>query len=134
MDPKNVTSLELSKELKEFGWKKKTEFWWVKCSDKSWELTDNDFQMNYKIKFPAPLATEILEELPIDIAGHDLEMVIYKAAGGRGYSVSYPHKYGGSFGYCDLSLTTALAKIWLCLRISSRSQKKSKPKKETHGR
>lgn len=69
MNPSHVVSLELAKELKEAGWNKETEFWWVGFTkDGLFELVHNrEFTQSWKgnwIKIPAPLATEILEELP----------------------------------------------------------------------
>ena len=83
MIEQHVTSLGVSKELREAGWKKKTEFWRVDMADKrekgnSWykphwmlidkecagaRLTNTDGKDE---QYPAPLATEILEELTYD--------------------------------------------------------------------
>ena len=66
---KHVTSLEWSRKLKEAGWKKGTEFWWIITSTTNWHVSygkpDKTWQkMNQGNFYPAPLATELLEELP----------------------------------------------------------------------
>ena len=65
---KHCVSLELAKQMKEAGWKKKTEFWWIfpSGSHKGFELVN--FRPLSSEHYPAPLATEILEELPLGIA------------------------------------------------------------------
>ena len=72
MNEKHVTSLEISKQLKEAGWTKETEFWWVhnKLRDEDklcYGLTQcfKDHPESWEY-YPAPLATEILEELTND--------------------------------------------------------------------
>lgn len=77
MTQNHVVSSEIAKELKEAGWKKETEFWW-----NAHDRLDLDTNTTYKDNFSldnfnkwgnvcggyeslsAPLATEILEELP----------------------------------------------------------------------
>ena len=81
---KHCTSLEISKQLKEAGWKKETRFYWADCSTdrrwghdnieslKSFMIVDDSCAESRKhngdnFTFSAPLATEILEELPYKI-------------------------------------------------------------------
>jgi len=70
---KHCVSLEIAKQLKEVGWKKETEFWWVynKLRDEHkicYGLSDccKNHSESWEY-YPAPLATEILEELPLKI-------------------------------------------------------------------
>ena len=103
----HVTSLEWSKKLKEAGWKKETEFWWVPVyyynfdvknrNRKDFEIVPNDFQYSDEVvgrgkpeidkskkssyskwqqRLSAPLATELLEELP-DIRISNKKEVLY---------------------------------------------------------
>jgi len=71
---KHCVSLELAKELKEAEWKKSTQYYWVAI------IKNGEFNLEYclarrgmlrakdeKSKLPAPLATEILEELPENV-------------------------------------------------------------------
>jgi hypothetical protein len=62
----HTTSLEMSKRLKEAGWVKETLFIWVEWPNGTWRVARNyDFQRKYaKDWLPAPILTEILEELP----------------------------------------------------------------------
>jgi len=98
---KHCVSLEIAKQLKEAGWKKETEFWWVECSDKSWAI-NNTFAQNYKNKYPSPLATEILEELTNDQISE------------------YTEKADSILDWDDtvnvFRSANALAKMWLCLK------------------
>lgn len=71
----HVISLKIAKQLKDMGWKRETEFWWVLerysggepiwvllyKEDKNFKRLCIDHNMEH---YPAPLATEILEELP----------------------------------------------------------------------
>lgn len=61
---KHCVSLEIAEQLKEVGWRKETEFWWKERLD-GWELiSDMNIVLNGDGKwFPAPLATEILEDV-----------------------------------------------------------------------
>ncbi len=78
MNPKYITSLEVSKRMKEAGWQKETEFWW---NYYELEVSGNKFNFHQlgqmgregvsvsgnitkHVEYPAPLSDEILEELP----------------------------------------------------------------------
>ncbi len=74
---RHTVSLEIAKQLKEAGWKKETEFWWyeyISAVDKENKLVLENIEPHWtvndktKTKYPAPLATEILEELPREIS------------------------------------------------------------------
>lgn len=72
---KHCVSLELSKQLKEAGWKKETESWWVhhtglgideNCQPiipKDYGWTIHNTSCGNKDSLPAPLATELLEDI-----------------------------------------------------------------------
>ena len=71
MIEKYVVSLDLAKKLKEAGWEKVTTFQWgidTTTSDvtliKINRLYPGEARIHKRIKYPAPLAEEILEELP----------------------------------------------------------------------
>ena len=61
MDAKNVVSLELAKKLAEAGWKKETTFAWALATG---QIVAYPLNKDIPYWVPAPLATEILEELP----------------------------------------------------------------------
>ena len=61
MIKKYVVSLDLAKKLKEAGWNKKTEFIWARGFV---DLSAFKFKYGGEEVLPAPLAEEILEELP----------------------------------------------------------------------
>jgi hypothetical protein len=80
MTDKHCVSLELAKQLKEVGWGKETEFWW-NAHDRIDKESNISYQDNFILEnfnkwgnicggyesIAAPLATEILEELPKNI-------------------------------------------------------------------
>ena len=126
----HVTSLEISKQLKEADWKKETEFVWglsqINDEDKNpkWEIFVNEeesFDLGLRSFYPAPLATEILEELPDLIRVKKLHYIftlykrnkyldiIYQGIGEDSGSV--PNKT-----ITDKSLLNALAKMWIYLK------------------
>ena len=111
---KHCVSLEIAKELKEAGWNKETEFWWVPPCDVSievtkicaWNLEYAEDGLNNGRGIPAPLATEILEELPIST---DIHKTL------KGYRIARCVKDDVVF-QLDLTLPNALAKMWLYLK------------------
>lgn len=108
----HVVSLELAKQLNEAGWKKETQFVWAKSLH-----TEGYFLLDRKTAedivepfvFSACLATEILEELPIDINGRLLTIV----EGNGIYDVDYGINWHGQQ---DKFLPNALAKMYLYLK------------------
>lgn len=103
---KHCVSLELAKQLKEAGWKKETEFWWV-INANGWRLASSrlDFVLE---NIPTPLSDEILEELPI------LDIV-------RKVEDSYTIIHiDTDYITNDKSLPNALAKMWLYLNSEAR--------------
>jgi len=109
----HVVSLEIAKQLKEEGWKKETEFWWVITLISNWHISmgkpdEGWCILNKGNYFAAPLATEILEELP-----NDLRIERYEAVGEVGYEVTICYKDKETrHGFCGLNLTNALGKMW----------------------
>jgi len=78
MTPTYVTSLELSKKLKKAGYPQEGEFWWI-ANIKSWDLPElcyKGYLYQYQDcnKIVAPLASELMERLPIFtwICKHDI--------------------------------------------------------------
>lgn len=122
----HVTSLEVSKKLKEVGWKKETEFWWITKTrinsgdgHSGWykEEVKGIFELSYgkqgyvnSVRFPAPLATELLEELPINSKG-GYNLTMYK------YDIGYYAGYADSKNEDCIAntLPNALAKMYLYL-------------------
>ena len=107
----HCVSLELAKELKVVGWNKETEFWWeLNSLTKQFDLQNKDKEDNYGflngIKYPAPLATEILEELPQGIS-------IRKGWGFRNDYIIFDNEANEICN--DKSLPNALAKYLLYL-------------------
>ena len=156
---KHCVSLEIAKQLKEAGWKKETEFWWIdKISCKRIILTQGEIvycpvdlrgllqvrtfldkyryalethyftekeiiQNDWEVYF-APLATEILEELPIFL-DEDKEYYLCIKPAKDVIKISYEDSdtlvFTGRSGekdyyQIDKSLPNALAKMWLYLR------------------
>ncbi len=133
----HVVSLEIAKLLKEAGWKKETEFWWEWGQmSKKWDIVKNitcpnngvdRFGVDY---YPAPLATEILEELPRTLerktknadTGHK-EMILPYDLRIKLHYHDYPI-YVGYIGMQgiqshyeeDNNVINALAKMWLYLK------------------
>lgn len=107
---KHVTSLEISRQLKVAGWNKETALWWVRYSDNEWGVNSRLVGFN---PISAPLATEILEELPYKV--ENCYLVCCKAY--SGFIVRY-------FDYEKTeirnekadTLPNALAKMWLYLK------------------
>lgn len=118
---KHCVSLELARELKEVRWKKKTEFWYVALLDhetskviryslEKWgrypSCVSNEMWTNEEDNLPAPLTTEILEELP-----RDGTLKIYSYASGFRVVIDRENGYGVEEEY----LPNALARMWLYL-------------------
>src|SRR3990167_4987834 len=97
---KYCVSLEIAKQLKEARWEKPTWFHYDYEDKSSLRIQDKP---SYSIDgFHAPLATEILEELPIVISVNSYQAIKEKA-----YEVMQDN-----FGFNDASLPNALAKMW----------------------
>ena len=122
MNDLHCVSLELAKELAKNGWSKKTEFWWTQHKEQQDNpaykdcamICDKETLEMYPIEFwnvfPAPIATEILEELPEDLTKNGSFLASVKC--NNGFSVSYTDD---DPEYFDESLPNALAKMWLYL-------------------
>jgi hypothetical protein len=131
-----VVSLEWSKKLKEAGWKKETIYYWVQelpnkihekgkvaleSAPKEGELIIEYFMGTKAMfhSFSAPLATEILEELPFRLRREDDDywLWITKMKHG-GYRVQYSdNSHLGAFPiFKDDSLSCSLAAMWIYLQ------------------
>jgi hypothetical protein len=120
MNEKHVVSLELAKQLKEAGWKKETEFCWALCADMSstnfgtgeFRITTGGLSSETKVEhYPAPLATELLEELPdmsFDTGRREDKWIIFFQDNSKLNKVNVVRK--------DKNLCDALTKMWLYLR------------------
>lgn len=68
MTSKHTVSLSLAKQMKKAGWEKETLFWWVEANLRDFDLLhESEIKKHWRgdlIKYPAPIASEILEELP----------------------------------------------------------------------
>lgn len=111
---KHCVSLEIAKHLKEAGWKKETFFVWGeveygKKNLKDWQLLskDNDEQRPITLQeLLAPLATEILEELP------DAQIIKYWEV----YTNDKEHS-DPMYDFIDIMRSpNELAKCWLYLK------------------
>jgi len=74
MNTKHVTSLETSKQLAEAGIVIESEFWWVEDNPEDWVLVPKgwtNIEMSRPKKYPAPIATELLERLPKYLTDED---------------------------------------------------------------
>ena len=144
MNPQHITSLEMSQKLKEAGWIKDTPFWWVHnkprdedklCYGLTQCFKDHPESWEY---YPAPLATELLEELPAKISDKTW-LAYFKSENGYGgicekvgyyewerlLDGSVIHKKIIEFSACCkdpidkiqyFSLPDALAKLWIYLK------------------
>jgi len=125
---KHCVSLGIAKQLKEAGWNKDAVHYWVKERG-LWRLENEKHYINgcsitkfindFPERCPAPLATEILEELPRFLGNSGLyELTITHKNYGK-YCVSY-YDDGNESSYSeeqfDESLPNALAKMWLYLK------------------
>jgi hypothetical protein len=115
-----VTSLEISKQLKNAGWNKATEFWWRQLKDpdanKDWELGRYVNEDEYKV-LPAPLVTEILEGLPVC----DIHKKYYTKEVNDTPELYYQvhirnESVTKGINTTDDTLPNALAKMWLYLK------------------
>ena len=123
MNEKHCVSLSLARRIKEAGWKKETEFCWIQDALGQWKLvnihyldSDDCSLGEFNSKISAPLATEILEELPSEIENY-AELSISKDSNNF-YYVQYQgvdNETCGEF-FRDKSLSNALALMWLYLR------------------
>lgn len=137
---KHCVSLRVAKLINKAGWKKETEFWWVKltkegsfigiCGDglqlnRHVEIFGDD-KTYLKYKYPAPLATEILADLPNKIGATTLSII--KKDDGT-YVAQYcaeDHHIIKSFG--DKNLSNALASMWIWWQlVLERSKRPSWP-------
>jgi len=124
---KHCVSLEISKDLKEAGWKEPTIYQW---SDNYYGVLTfgkpaENFKGEYRIvdtpvmlddtEYPAPLATEILEELPKTILKDNCRAVLEIRLHENTNDVCYyhPHTFTAE---TDKSLPNALALMWLYLK------------------
>ena len=108
MIEKNVTSFELSKQLKEAGYpQEESLFYWIifKNGDKSLSIFSNlgigDItEENYE-KYAAPTASEILERLPAEIGKDAIYRLNFRFYDDKMFDVSYALSFGSDF--LDLS-------------------------------
>ncbi len=109
MTDKHVVSLEIAKQLKDAGWQKETEFWWDLFTPP--ELTQSK-SSNKEYQISAPLATEILEELPREVSIKQYpenDSVRYQVGHNADKMTLQTYRYNNNL--CD-----ALAEMWLYLR------------------
>ena len=122
---KHCVSLEIAKQLSEAGWEKETEFWWEEdIRPKRTEIKglckNEDRIINHinRFYYPAPLATEILEELPNNITEKQ-ETGVLTITKHPHYAIGYFNAVSGNSTtkiFFDISLLTVLAKMWLYLK------------------
>lgn len=126
-----TTSLELSKALKEAGWKNEVEFYWygddlyfrneMKDFCETCEARTLGMYITERKRFTAPTAEEILEKLPKEIVNHFGDNERQGLMIGReeyGWTVYYNHC--SNLSRCmDVeaeTLADACAKMWLYLK------------------
>jgi len=118
MNTKHVTSLETSKQLAEAGIVIESEFWWVEDNPEDWVLVPKgwtNIEMSRPKKYPAPIATELLERLPAMLNG--LKFQINRLPKGE-YWVSYDtfsNEVVDSYLETNQSLPDALALLLIRL-------------------
>lgn len=132
MNPNHCVSLELSKQLKEAGYKQEGEFCYSLVQygiegKKEWGLSKNSSMVgipeNSEIeRCVTPLASEIMEMLPREIFldGEFWELTIRKYEDmKKGYIVQYARRDISALScslFFDTNLCNALALMWLYLR------------------
>jgi len=110
-------SLELAKELKEAGYKQDSLFWWNFYSPGAMdeELVRTAYG-RYKLEnigqdseesIAAPTASELLEQLPKDIAFYH-----WRWESGQ-YNFGFENDNGGEENFGEDTLVDAIAKCWL---------------------
>lgn len=123
-----TVSLETAKLLKESGFNKETEYRWVNFKSKKtimeakidiWKVVSEDWDAD-RLFYAAPIADELLEELPCELKNKDAVLVIQKLLNSH-YSVCYeePQPYEPSIfhhGISRNSLPEAIAEMWLFLK------------------
>ena len=70
MNTKHHVSLSIAKQLAEAGIVIESEYWWVEDNPEDWVLVPKgwtNIEMSRPKKYPAPIATEILERLPENV-------------------------------------------------------------------
>jgi len=113
----HVTSLEISKQLKEAGFEKESLFYWYfHPIDKIWHINYGIPVYSSTERYGSYIATEIVEELP----NHGLS--IYKVLGNlwcvEGQADNDPVKFR------DEKLCDCLAKMWLWLNKEKNQESK----------
>jgi hypothetical protein len=122
---KITTSSELSKELKENGFKQNSFFWWTNELDSESGGFINElinihaFEYDKLNDISAPTAEELLEELPEIVWKKEkiykipYRLIIHK---GEKYYVNYEADKSLHKGFLEEKLCNALAKMWLYLK------------------
>ena len=124
MNPKHCVSLGIARQLKEAGWEERVEFYYEenafqlalipKSNARYWE---KDYvypgQLNNKWNaYPAPIATELLEELPREVS-----IKQYPENDSVRYQVGHnADKIGLQTFKYNNNLCDALAEMWLYLK------------------
>jgi len=122
----HCVSLEIAKQLKEAEYPQKGHFWWQKgtyigndkrseeCFIASTKEVAGDKEGNFWV---APLATEILEELPDKCPIHEGELLICPAFTNGDFFVGYGEHINLQGCHIESgNLPNALAKMWLYLK------------------
>jgi len=110
--------LETSKQLAEAGIVIESEYWWVEDNPEDWVLVPKgwtNIEMSRPKKYPAPIATELLERLPAMLNG--LKFQINRLPKGE-YWVSYDtfsNEVVDSYLETNQSLPDALALLLIRL-------------------
>ena len=117
----HVCSLEWAKKLKEAGWEKKCQIKHGKNHLGEWSVNFVAYNAMYTEIIPAPLATELLEELPFIIEAEKVayELIISKLM--RAYYVDYYSELTEDSirlekGWHSKSLPDALAECYCFLK------------------
>ena len=112
---KHCVSLELAKQLKEAGWGKETKFWWANRLGSISNKPTEQYYLLHELTvglgevYPAPLATEILEELPLQIK-------LCRYFSKDEYRCVDDDIHRNAHTQVDSNPCNALAKMWLCLK------------------
>lgn len=125
---KYVTSLALSKKLKQNGYPQTTVNHWERpvengelCPEAEYFISAEDCEEHDHKPFAAPISEELLEQLPIHIEGVDGHAYLQITKANDHYEVQYTDSSG--LKYRDIPpllqhqrLCDSLAELWLWLR------------------
>lgn len=87
-----TATLQTALKLKEAGWVKETEYYWVPCGIEGVLKHSSDIKFGFKNRIPAP-GTELLEELPKEIVKDGDKYILTIVITNTRCYISYIYQY-----------------------------------------